>query len=107
MDSTGIPTSDPVSALSGAMLTFGGHKGSASAAMVELLAGALINDHFLIANEGFREDRDRLALCYLRRSCVPQFYLASLRIITPLAIGTYRFSVFYVLGPEGKIRIWC
>jgi LDH2 family malate/lactate/ureidoglycolate dehydrogenase len=30
--------------LDGAMLTFGGHKGSALAAMVELLAGPLIGD---------------------------------------------------------------
>lgn len=29
---------------SGAMLTFGGHKGSALAAMVELIAGPLIGD---------------------------------------------------------------
>ncbi|PCR45278.1 hypothetical protein CQA88_32170, partial [Klebsiella pneumoniae] len=31
--------------LNGAMLTFGGHKGSALAAMVELLAGPLIGDY--------------------------------------------------------------
>ncbi|MDF5810394.1 Ldh family oxidoreductase [Pseudomonas aeruginosa] len=34
----------PAAALQGAMLTFGGHKGSAPAAMVELLAGPLIGD---------------------------------------------------------------
>ncbi|AZC16928.1 Ldh family oxidoreductase [Pseudomonas sp. CMR5c] len=44
IDSDGQPTTDALAALSGAMLTFGGHKGSALAAMVELLAGALIND---------------------------------------------------------------
>ncbi|WP_179400894.1 Ldh family oxidoreductase [Burkholderia guangdongensis] len=40
----GAPTTDPKAALQGAMRTFGGHKGSALAAMVELLGGALIGD---------------------------------------------------------------
>jgi LDH2 family malate/lactate/ureidoglycolate dehydrogenase len=44
IDAEGQPTTDPVAALNGAMLTFGGHKGSALAAMVELLAGPLIGD---------------------------------------------------------------
>ncbi|AZC26896.1 MULTISPECIES: Ldh family oxidoreductase [Pseudomonas] len=44
VDDQGQPTTDALAAMSGAMLTFGGHKGSALAAMVELLAGALIND---------------------------------------------------------------
>lgn len=44
VDAEGNPTTDPDAALSGAMLTFGGHKGSALAAMVELLAGPLIGD---------------------------------------------------------------
>ncbi|MEB0076624.1 Ldh family oxidoreductase [Pseudomonas sp. CCI3.2] len=44
LDAQGLPTADPAAALSGAMLTFGGHKGSALAAMVELLAGPLIGD---------------------------------------------------------------
>jgi delta1-piperideine-2-carboxylate reductase len=44
IDSAGNPSTDPVSVLEGAMLTFGGHKGSALAAMVELLAGPLIGD---------------------------------------------------------------
>ncbi len=39
VDSDGRPTTDPAAILSGAMRTFGGHKGSALAAMVELLAG--------------------------------------------------------------------
>ncbi len=38
------PTTDAAEVLNGAMLTFGGHKGSALAAMVELLAGPLIGD---------------------------------------------------------------
>lgn len=42
VDSEGRPTTDPAAVLSGAMLTFGGHKGSALATMVELLAGPLI-----------------------------------------------------------------
>jgi len=44
IDSEGNPTNDPVAALSGAMLTFGGHKGSALSAMIELMAGPLIGD---------------------------------------------------------------
>jgi len=44
IDPEGRPTTDPASALAGAMLTFGGHKGSALAAMVELIAGPLIGD---------------------------------------------------------------
>lgn len=44
VDSDGRPSTDPQAVLDGAMLTFGGHKGSAFAAMVELLAGPLIGD---------------------------------------------------------------
>lgn len=44
LDAAGQPTTDPEAALAGAMLPFGGHKGSAIATMVELLAGALIGD---------------------------------------------------------------
>ncbi|KVH63441.1 oxidoreductase [Burkholderia sp. MSMB1072] len=44
IDADGQPTTDPKAALQGAMRTFGGHKGSALAAMVELLGGALIGD---------------------------------------------------------------
>ena len=43
-DADGHPTTDAKSVLDGAMRTFGGHKGSALAAMVELLAGPLIGD---------------------------------------------------------------
>lgn len=43
-DSEGNPTTDAKAVLDGAMRTFGGHKGSALAAMVELLAGPLIGD---------------------------------------------------------------
>ena len=43
-DADGQPTTDAAAVLDGAMRTFGGHKGSALAAMVELLAGPLIGD---------------------------------------------------------------
>jgi len=41
VDSEGRPTTDAGAALDGALLTFGGHKGSALAILVEVLAGAL------------------------------------------------------------------
>jgi delta1-piperideine-2-carboxylate reductase len=44
IDAEGQPTTDPLEVFKGAMLTFGGHKGSALSAMVELLAGPLIGD---------------------------------------------------------------
>lgn len=44
IDKDGNPTTDPQAALDGAMLTFGGHKGSALSIMIELLAGPLIDD---------------------------------------------------------------
>jgi len=44
IDAEGRPTTDPAAILEGAMRTFGGHKGSALAAMVELVAGPLIGD---------------------------------------------------------------
>jgi len=44
IDAEGHPTTDPAAILDGAMRTFGGHKGSALAAMVELIAGPLIGD---------------------------------------------------------------
>jgi len=42
----GAPTTDPTVALSGALLPFGGHKGSSIALMIELLSGALVGDSF-------------------------------------------------------------
>ncbi|MBV8041924.1 Ldh family oxidoreductase [Pluralibacter sp.] len=44
IDREGQPTTDPQAVLDGAMLPFGGHKGSALAAMIELIAGPLIGD---------------------------------------------------------------
>jgi delta1-piperideine-2-carboxylate reductase len=44
IDSQGLPTTEAKQALAGAMLAFGGHKGSALSTMIELLAGPLIGD---------------------------------------------------------------
>jgi len=44
IDAGGHPTTDPEAALAGAMLPFGGHKGSAISTMIELLAGVMIGD---------------------------------------------------------------
>ncbi|WBU63739.1 Ldh family oxidoreductase [Paracoccus aerodenitrificans] len=44
IDKAGAPTTDPEAALQGALLPFGGHKGSAISTMIELLAGAMIGD---------------------------------------------------------------
>ncbi|PXW17542.1 Ldh family oxidoreductase [Paraburkholderia caballeronis] len=52
-DRDGAPTTDARAALDGAMRTFGGHKGSALAAMVELLAGALIGDLTSMESQAF------------------------------------------------------
>lgn len=44
LDAAGVPTTVPEEALAGAMLPFGGHKGSAISTMIELLAGIMIGD---------------------------------------------------------------
>jgi len=44
VDAEGHTTTDPEVALAGAMLPFGGHKGSAISTMIELLAGVMIGD---------------------------------------------------------------
>ncbi len=44
VDDHGEPTTDPAAALKGALRTFGGHKGSALSAMIELLTGPMIGD---------------------------------------------------------------
>lgn len=44
VDAEGRPTTDPEAALAGAMMPFGGHKGSAISTMIELLAGVMIGD---------------------------------------------------------------
>ncbi len=44
IDAQGRPATDPAAALEGALLPFGGHKGSALSMMVELVAGPLIGE---------------------------------------------------------------
>lgn len=45
VDAAGLPATDPSAVFDGgAMLTFGGHKGSALSTMIELIAGPLIGD---------------------------------------------------------------
>lgn len=44
LDPNGNPTTDPAQVLAGVMLPFGGHKGSALATMIELMAGPMIGD---------------------------------------------------------------
>ena len=44
IDAAGHPTRDPAQALAGALLPFGGYKGSALSMMVELIAGPLIGE---------------------------------------------------------------
>ncbi len=46
LDRHGMPTTDPREILEGCLLPFGGHKGSALALMVELLAGGAIGESF-------------------------------------------------------------
>ncbi|MCQ9329587.1 Ldh family oxidoreductase [Pelistega suis] len=58
IDKNGSPTNNPESVLSGALLTFGGYKGSAIATMIELLAGVLIGD--LLSIESSALDNGRL-----------------------------------------------
>lgn len=56
-DGEGRSTNDAEAVLNGAMRTFGGHKGSALAAMVELLAGPLIGD--MTSAESIAADKGR------------------------------------------------
>lgn len=56
-DADGNTTTDAQAVLAGAMRTFGGHKGSALAAMVELLAGPLIGD--MTSAESIAADKAR------------------------------------------------
>ncbi len=60
IDANGNPTTDARAVQAGAMLTFGGHKGSALATMIELMAGPLIGD--LTSRESMEFDAgDKLA----------------------------------------------
>lgn len=63
VDADGQPSTDPNVVLDqGAMLTFGGHKGAALAAMVELIAGPLIGD--LTSQESLDFDAGSKSLPY-------------------------------------------
>lgn len=62
IDPHGQPTQDAAAVLEGAMLTFGGHKGSALAAMIELIAGPLIGD--LTSAESLAHDEGKGASPY-------------------------------------------
>ena len=55
IDKDGQPTTDPQAAMDGAMLTFGGYKGSALSIMIELLAGPLIDDLTSLESMEFAE----------------------------------------------------
>lgn len=55
LDADGNPTTSAAAALDGAMLTFGGHKGSALSTMIELLAGPLIADMTSLESMEFDE----------------------------------------------------
>lgn len=55
IDKDGKPTTDPQAALDGAMLTFGGYKGSALSIMIELMAGPLIDDLTSLESMEFAE----------------------------------------------------
>lgn len=63
IDRDGQPSTDAAEVLdNGAMLTFGGHKGSALAAMIELIAGPLIGD--LTSAESLEYDDGRQSAPY-------------------------------------------
>ncbi|MEZ0495057.1 Ldh family oxidoreductase [Sphingomonas sp. IW22] len=62
IDADGNATTDPEVGLAGALLTFGGHKGSALSAMIELIAGPLIGD--LTSAESLAHDDGALASPY-------------------------------------------
>ncbi|WP_116652226.1 Ldh family oxidoreductase [Pelagibacterium sediminicola] len=55
VDRQGSPTTDAAAVLDGAMLPFGGHKGSALSLMIELLAGPLIGDLTSVESMAFDE----------------------------------------------------
>jgi delta1-piperideine-2-carboxylate reductase len=53
LDRNGHPTTDAEAAMAGAMQTFGGYKGSALSAMIELMAGPLIGDLTSLASMAY------------------------------------------------------
>lgn len=58
LDAEGRPSTDPAAVLAGAMLPFGGHKGSALATMIELLSGPLIGDRTSRGSAEFDQGHD-------------------------------------------------
>lgn len=58
VDSDGQATTDPAAVLAGAMLPFGGHKGSAIATMIELMAGPMIGDQSSRQSQAFDANAD-------------------------------------------------
>ncbi len=58
LDANGQSTTDPAEILAGFMLPFGGHKGSAIATMVELMAGPLIGDRTSRQSQAFDQGAD-------------------------------------------------
>ncbi|WP_395517474.1 Ldh family oxidoreductase [Pseudorhizobium flavum] len=58
LDNQGKPSRDPAKILAGAMLPFGGHKGSAIALMIELLAGPLIGAFTSRESQSFDQGAD-------------------------------------------------
>ncbi|WP_343312657.1 Ldh family oxidoreductase [Brucella sp. BE17] len=58
VNSNGQPTTDPAEVLAGAMLPFGGYKGSAIATMIELLAGPMIGDRTSQMSKEFDQGAD-------------------------------------------------
>lgn len=63
LDRQGNPTNDPIEAMAGAQMTFGGHKGSALSTMIELLAGPLVGDMTSPQSQAF-DDGDGGAPCH-------------------------------------------
>ena len=63
LDAEGRPTTDPAAILAGAMLPFGGHKGSALATMIELLSGPFIGDRTSRQSAEFDQDH-KAAPCH-------------------------------------------
>lgn len=63
IDADGAPTTDPSAALAGAMLPFGGHKGSALSMMIELMAGPLIGDALSSESMAF-DDGAKVTPCH-------------------------------------------
>ncbi|RIY02691.1 oxidoreductase [Aureimonas flava] len=98
IDSAGAPTTDPAAALSGAMLPFGAHKGSAIATMVELLAGAMIGD---LTSQGALDALGTTALAPRHGELILAFCpkrFAAGRPGDPLAAGEHLFAAIVGQG---------